>query len=147
MEFPLEALPERFDFYHLGEVRMESRAQSLEPALVNSNTQCVAFAIQGGARGAIAILFHKNLDHSTYTELGNILASQAADRLAKMSAGEDWLPVLISPPKSLNHLQFGQMLALSPGASRFVYNHVDQGQNIPIQVIVMPALREEIAHA
>lgn len=108
-----DSLPEKFRFYHLGDVkRVDSPSPSrtsLESLPEDSELQglrAVAFNLKGDVQGTLMILFNQKLDVSTYTELGNVLASKLATRLSEVRGAD----VLITPPRNLSPLQLEAFL-------------------------------------
>lgn len=105
----IESLPESFSFYHLGEVRMQDSAAP-SPSLrdggavspfVSTDRLAVAFTLQGDVRGALVLVFDQGLDVSTYSEMGNIIASRMVTRLGD----HEGLDVSLSPPRILTAAQ------------------------------------------
>lgn len=132
----LEALPQGFDFYHLG--RIELREEGTIGALPEWNTSDdrigIAFSIEGEARGVLALLVSNGLDLSTYSEAGNIIAS----RLASDLADRHGLEVSISPPRVLSRSQL-QLLFKSGERTTRSYVHRYGLHAIPLQAVLLPA--------
>src|SRR4051794_39611054 len=85
------ALPDQFEFYHLGQV-------SQQPSHAHLDEVCaIAFYLSGDVEAIMILLFSKQLDSSLYSELGNILASQMATQLSNKSG----MDLHISPPQKL----------------------------------------------
>src|SRR5687768_3175442 len=89
------ALPQNFDFYHLGKVILEP-VQSF-----SEDVYAIAYGLAGDLRAAIVILFDKGLDVSTYSEMGNIIVSQLSTQLSK----NEGLDLIVSPPQNLSPTQ------------------------------------------
>jgi len=108
------ALPQSFEFYHLGKVEIApwqpSDSNALNDEILQRPLHSIAFTIidEDLSRGVLLVLFDSALDLSTYSELGNTLASQIATRLSQTSGFDAW----ISPPKVLNPVQLKRLLQL-----------------------------------
>ncbi|MBC7691401.1 MAG: hypothetical protein H7222_06490 [Methylotenera sp.] len=94
------AFPESFTFYHLGNVEKQAPIDHVQ-ALDLKGRSGVSFNLYGDTTGLILFLFDEGLDGSTYTEMGNVLASRMANQL---SLEQGW-DVMISPPRFLTSLQ------------------------------------------
>ncbi len=100
------ALPGEFTFYHLGQVSPQSGESEALPSSLSANgLQAVGFSLYGEMRGLAIVLFDEGLDTSTYTELGNTLASRLADGLSDQSAKSDSI-IMVSPPMPLSETQY-----------------------------------------
>ena len=132
------ALPESFDFYHLGPVALRTgtgatAAASLEDLLAGCAT--VGFGIHGDVQGMLIVAFEKELDFSTYTELGNVVASQLATQLNR----RDGTDVMISPPRPLSQARLAKILPAlrAPGTVVRTYLHRMAGKaEIPVHVLI-----------
>jgi CheY-specific phosphatase CheX len=133
------ALPERFDFYHLGPVALRDRstgattAASLEDLLAGCAT--VGFSIQGDIQGMLIVAFEKDLDFSTYTELGNVVASQLVTQLNR----RDGIDVMISPPRPLTAERLAKILPALRAPSTVVRTYLHrtgEKAEIPIHVLI-----------
>lgn len=133
-----ESFPERIPFYHLGEVALSDTREREAAPLSDPDLRCVGFQLQGDISGLVAILFDAGLDLSTYTELGNLLASRIATELSQR-VGVD---VLISPPRSLSLDRLTRILESTEQPQfRRMYFHVDGDRpGIPVQLIVAPVV-------
>lgn len=133
------ALPTQFDFYHLGKVEQQP--------LSNSNffrdACAVGFRLLGDLNGLMIVLFEKDLDHSTYTEFGNLLAS----RLATQLQTENGLDVMISPPQSLEHGLVQKLLEKNSSIIRRTYAHFYKNSVISVETLVLSAPSEGIGYA
>src|SRR5690348_956386 len=96
----VNALPQNFQFYHLGEVQLKPIDFDLQ-----DETIAIAYQIYGDIKALLIVLFAQDLDTSTYCELGNVLASKIANQLNS----ENNLDVLISPPQTLSKAQLAQI--------------------------------------
>src|SRR4051812_12917874 len=105
----LAALPEGFDFYHLG--RIELQATEHEQPL---GQIAIAYRIEGDARGVLLLLLDEGLDTSMYSEAGNIIASQLVSRLSR----EDGLELTLSPPRTLGPAQLKTLLSQPHATAR-----------------------------
>ena len=140
--FPMEstldnlalALPERFSFYHLGEIRQEASAPEFLQlhALDLSDQFAVGFRLSGDVQAALVLLLDEGLDVSMYSEAGNVLASQLVTELARGSE----LDVALSPPLTLRGPQLERLTrAGGPSLSRN-YLHAYGTNLIPMRVLL-----------
>lgn len=131
-----KALPESFQFYHLGEVR-PSTGENHQPSPVfdwkNSTAlegyTAIGFKVLDEANLWFVVLFEKTLDTDVYSELGNILASRFATRLQRLRDGGDSLT--ISPPQKLSMRLFSKWIETSPPAWEQTYRHLNGDVNAP----------------
>ncbi|MCM2278404.1 MAG: chemotaxis protein CheC [Oligoflexia bacterium] len=139
-----EALPEGFAFYSLGNLEVAPAGVRPEagPELAELSEEAlgelalVAFRYSGDARGVVITAFDRGLDLSIYTELGNILASRFADRLAAL---EDGVGISISPPIELPPERFAKMLkGTSQRRVERIYHHIAGQSRIPVRMVVLP---------
>jgi hypothetical protein len=125
-----EALPEQFEFYHLGEVK-----QTMTDQIVDLDRKhIVAFRFYGDTQGVLLILFNEGLDASLYTEMGNIIASRSAQGLGE----KDGIGVMITPPSTLKKTVAERLIANSDYCIQRSYHHKLNGEIIPIDVFVVP---------
>lgn len=137
------ALPERFPFYHLGEVSPASDAVSssgdLPPAEALAEAEIVGFRISGELQGLALILFERGLDLSTYTEMGNLLAGRFVTRLSS----EQGIDAMISAPFIPSEAQLSRVretvrMARKPVLRRpYLHVHPD-GRSSPVQFLLIP---------
>lgn len=133
-----ESFPERIPFYHLGEVALSDSPEPDAAAFADPDRRCLGFQLQGDVSGVVAVLFDADQDLSTYSELGNLLASRIATELSRRVG----LDVLISPPRPLGMERLARMLQTA-GQPHFrrTYLHVFRDQpTVPVQLIVVPIL-------
>lgn len=138
--FEIESsLPDRFDFYHLGEVyRTDTPPQ--EYADFDSNTATfLTYRLEGERRVVMVLKLPSHLDVSTYMELGNILASQLSNQLSQKG-----VLTLPSPPKIISQEQFHRLFQQPPSFQKFYYLHHTENQSIPIETLLWTA--EEFTH-
>ena len=150
-----EALPQRFDFYHLGfvEAQGEDKMTVMNPGDTSeADRLAVGFSLQGDFKAFLVVLFDRGLDISTYTELGNILASQTASRLSRLLflSHPEAFPIMISPPAILNSTQIEAMV-LGKTLIQKTYLHKFSNRTIPVQMILIPEIsypsHKEAGHA
>ena len=123
----IEALPSDFNFYHLGEVRRQEtpsnplhHLEATSPlGLASSDRLAVAFSLHGDAKGALVLIFDQGLDVSTYSEVGNIIASRMSTHLSE----SEGLDVMISPPRVLSNAQIQGFLRSADAQSRTYHHH------------------------
>lgn len=138
-----EALPDHFPFYHLGEVRKELTQDPFEIAHALESSVAIAYRLQGDIRGLFVILFRPSLDPSTYSELGNIIASRTVTRL---HAEKGW-DIILSPPRILSSAEIRRSrLAELPFVHRS-YTHDYADYQVPVETLILPFITEENAHA
>lgn len=128
MSLPFEkAFPEEFDFYHLGQVKLKSAVErpnvrNIPISPINLGTvaakavgifeytssdklSSIGYTFNGDINCALIVSFDRNLDLSTYMELGNVLASRIATQLC-----ESGLDVMISAPNILTEKQLRSLI-------------------------------------
>lgn len=127
-----QALPEEFEFYHLGKVLAQTAELHDFPNL--EDTLAMGYAFNGDTNGILIAIFDRGLDSSTYSEMGNILASQFATRLSKNNE----LDVMIGPPKELSENTLGHLSRSASSTLARTYHHLYNGKIIPVQVLVLP---------
>jgi hypothetical protein len=141
LERLIESLPQSFPFYHLGEARLRPSSSESAQEIHCEDRSGIAFTLQGEVRGVLALVFDEGLDVSTYSEFGNIIASQMATHLESRHG----LTTRISPPRVLTESQLRNFLQqLGPRFAR-TYLHQHQGHVISIQALVIST--EETGHA
>lgn len=139
------ALPEKFDFYHLGTVapapdlgsiesELEIRPEQLLWESLDEDTK-VAFTIRGDLSGVLVISFESGLDVSTYMEIGNIIASRTVTRLSD----EEGMDLMISPPQLLSRRGLERLAqASSPGSIvHRIYLHRHDEQTHAVQAFLI----------
>lgn len=126
------ALPEGFDFYHLGKVEAQTAEPEDFPAF--EDTICMGYGFQGDVNGILIAIFDRGLDVSAYTEMGNVMASQFATRLSQKSG----LDVMITPPRQLQDNTLGHLSRSASSTLARTYHHLHEGKIIPVQVLVLP---------
>jgi hypothetical protein len=137
----VNALPLQFDFYHLGKVEQQTFPFELK------NMNGVAFRIYGDLNALMIVLFDKDLDHTVYSELGNLLASSLVTRIHQ----EKGIDLMISPPQAIQHglleqvLQ--QMISNAQPIIRRTYTHVFKNSIIPVETLVLSVPSEESGYA
>ena len=143
--------PEGFAFYHLGKVEKiapSGQTEFVEPALAFDKRVGVSFNLYGEETSLIVLLFDQKLDVSTYTEMGNVLASRIASNLCNASG----LETMISPPRFLTSEQLQsqispvlnalEMSGIRIQAQEYAHNH---GENsISLQLLVIPGNQEQV---
>jgi hypothetical protein len=137
----LQALPRGFDFYHLGRIELIDPSQTSGGATPENARNALAmghfgigFRLEGEAQGGLVLLVGEGLDASTYSEAGNIIASQLASRLS----AEQNIEVTVSPPRILRGHTLKLLLASEEAVVR-LYIHRQDGLAIPLQAVVLPA--------
>jgi len=145
MEFNLsqlaDALPYELNFYHLGKVEQYFFPFAFQE--VNG----VVFRIYGDLNAIMVILFDSNLDCSTYTELGNLLAGRWVTQIQK----ERKLDLMISPPQMiqpnfLEKLKNRFMLSEQPIIQK-TYAHMFKNFIIPIETLIFLSPAEGMGYA
>ena len=130
------ALPAHLDFYHMGHMELRPIDFSVE------DSQAIALRIHGDRSATVVVLFEQGLDESMYTEFGNLLGSQVANRLN----AENQIDIHISPPYSISSTRLKQMIqGVTPIKKTYV--HLYKNSVIPIQTLILPNIGEEIGYA
>jgi hypothetical protein len=128
----LEALPQGFEFYHLGRIELEAR-----PTHGGDDNIAIAYRIEGELRGLLLLLLDETLDTSVYSEAGNIIASQLVSKLSD----QEGLELTLSPPRILSS---GQLRALriqdheQPHAISRSYVHRHGDRVIHLTAVLLP---------
>lgn len=150
MSFDLSlALPERFPFFHLGEVALEldSRQGLADDDAAAEDRARIAFRLLGELEGWLVIAVDAAVDLSMYSELGNILASQLANRLHRDQGRE----IMISPPEPLDPERWESLLASLPEEDRAPvrrrYLHAHDGRVVPVDTWIFARDRKGVGHA
>jgi hypothetical protein len=132
-----DSLPKKFDFYHLG-------SAELKPLECDFNESCaIAFRLYGELNAVLVVLFEKGLDVDTYSEFGNIIASQLVTHLNSNEAFD----IMISPPRVLQTEQLEWMAQQSKPAIRRTYAHLFNNLVIPVETLILPANSEGMGYA
>jgi len=131
------ALPQRFEFYHLGEVEL---MEVNEPI---SDATAVGFRLYGDLSALVIVLFPRALDISTYSELGNVIASRMATQLNTQNGIE----VMVSPPQSIGENQLKQIIQRVNPITRRTYAHFYMDSVIPVETLVLPTPSEGLGYA
>jgi chemotaxis protein CheY-P-specific phosphatase CheC len=134
-----ESLPRSFSFYHLGQIELQDEAEVLSATghlgfLASVDRVAAAYVLQGEVRGVLVLVFDQGLDVSTYSEAGNIIASQLANGLEERQG----MVVSISPPRILSGGQLQNLLGNGQGVAR-TYLHRHGNRVIPLQALLVPA--------
>lgn len=130
-----QLLPEKIDFYHMGEVRLEPpRAQLALSAqdLDLRNRTAISFTLRGELQAAVVLLVRNDLDISMYSELGNIITSQLVTRLSDEKEIDD----VLSAPRIIEAEKLEFLTLLSSAAICRKYVHFFQGQTTSIDLII-----------
>ena len=137
------ALPANFPFYHLGTVELAPGIDhDLTPARTDEllreveRSRGAAFSLRGDVNGLLVVLFDQALDVSTYTELGNVIASQVVNRLYELGS----LDVVLSPPRVVDGAQVRDWV--DPHRSLCIartYHHVHEQRKLRVRTLILPA--------
>lgn len=129
-----QSLPREFEFYHLGQVeqRPGSEAPPAGAGLLGDDRLGVAFQVRGDWNGWLLLDFDRGLDSSTYSEMGNVIASQFADRLSRAGQGD----VLVSPPLLVTADQAARRLGGRPPELTTGYFHVHENTVVRLRLSV-----------
>jgi hypothetical protein len=122
------ALPDYFQFYDYGTIEAQTAPSQLD------FTHAVKFNIFGDLEALLVVLFSKDLDPSIYSEVGNILASQAVSQLNRQKE----LGIMISPPEVLTEKQIGIILEMKQAFITRPYAHLIGDQMIPLEILILP---------
>lgn len=135
----MDALPETFPFYHLGKVEALDSASG--PLWHESTHDFVGirFDLSGELNARLFLFFQKDLDLSTYMEVGNILASQTASRYSLGSQKT----VHITPPHILSRESLGHLARTYFHAPLRYYSHQLSGQPIQLQSLLVTIRDDE----
>lgn len=139
----IHALPDEFEFYHLGNVLIENEGptgasladENEDLAKVLEDSTAIGFRLQGELRALLVILVEKGLDIPTYSELGNVIASRLATRLSEDSD----LEVLISPPQILSSSHVDLLPNFKTIIVQRTIRHIQKDKVIPIRMLLLSA--------
>jgi hypothetical protein len=131
------ALPDHFEFYHLGRVATHPTGSLLDEGCG------IAFHIEGDIRAVMIILFAKALDPSLYSELGNIIASKMITYLYQHHG----MDLSLSAPQTLNQNQLNQILKSGEIMAHRNYAHFCNDAIIPVETFVLAGLTETNGNA
>lgn len=101
------------------------------------------FRILGEMNAFFVVLFDKSLDESTYSELGNVIASQTVSHLNT----QEGMDLMISPPKVVTEEQFSKLLMNGNQVIRKTYAHICGNVVIPVETLILPIVTEEMGYA
>ncbi len=132
----LNALPPNFQFYHLGEVKINSTPSPIQ------DPGAIAYRIYGELSAILILLFDRDLDHSIYSELGNIIVSQLSHRIST----ETGLELMVSSPQFLNADQLQRLNQSNCLKLSRSYGHFFQNSVIPLEAVILAATLEEIVY-
>ena len=138
-----EALPRDFEFYHLGKIASASNESPGHLSALFEDRCIIGFHFYGTTRALLAFLFPQELDVSTYSEVGNVLASQVASQLST----QDGLDLLISPPEPLQANQLEKISRGSLPPIHKTYLHIFGDHIIPLEVLLFTFAQETTGYA
>ncbi len=137
----INSFPDQFEFYHLGRVELQGFQQAKKDCLQKNNA--IAFRIEYDVSVWIVVLFGRDLDIPTYSELGNIIVSKMVTQLSSLLGAE----IMISPPHYLDQTQIEIMAQTSYKIICKNYSHHFKNSVIPIETWILPSLWEGIGNA
>lgn len=132
-----DALPQEFDFYHLGKVTQKPSTEDFK------EYSAVAFQFYGEWNAILVLLFSKDLDLDLYAEMGNILASRIALQLNQ----EKGLDLMISPPQVIQEKTLERMIQSANLVLHHSYAHLYQNSVIPVKTLLFSTQAEGDAYA
>ena len=140
-------LPHTFDFYHLGEVKIESSAPDtilLDKDLLEvfDDSAAMSYRIHGDLSALLVLFFPLQLDSSTYQELGNVMASQ----LATFAHQGDQATLMISAPQKISRSQCASLLKSTPSPIRKTYLHRNPQGVVLLEIWLLTLSTEEPTH-
>lgn len=143
------SLPQSFDFYHLGKVKIieeESLENDNFKELLNSlaHKRGIGLRIhtlEEDLNAYMIVLIDADLDLETYSELGNILASQISNNLSR-----NQIDSYITPPHILSVFQLRKAVASQRPQIQREYIHLFKDKMIPIQTLIYTNLPDQSIH-
>ena len=136
------ALPEKFEFYHLGQVkRVDPKVETTE---LESDLIYIGFRIMDEVPVTLVLAFEASLEQGTQSsmqaELGNIIASKFAARLQK----ENRFEVMISPPIALTYSKILKLLSSGPQPviTHYLHQLPSRTQSFEIKVVILSNTEE-----
>lgn len=132
-----DALPQEFDFYHLGKVKQEPSHEDFK------EYSAVAFQFYGEWSAILVLLFSKELDFDLYAEMGNILASRIVMQLNQ----EKGLDLMISPPQVIQEKTLERMTQNAKLVLHHSYTHLYQNSVIPVKTLLFSTQAEGNSYA
>jgi hypothetical protein len=145
----IEALPDQFEFYHLGGVELQSPASDENAArekllaLDLAENHVIGFTIQGDIKLHLLLFFDKALDKSTYSELGNVIASKIVTHLTQNQE----MDLLLSPPQNMAESQIHRIAQSNMQMLCRTYAHFFQNSVISIEAMIIPGSAEGTGNA
>jgi hypothetical protein len=138
-------LPNEFPFFSVGTVARSTTAPSSERDLdFIQGKSGVSFKLLGEPAALLIVLFDRALDHSMYSELGNILASKLCQRLSEQGEGD----LMITPPLMLKPEQLQRLSLTGAPFIRQSYEHAYQDKKVLVETIILPISAEGlVGHA
>ncbi len=127
------AFPEQFDFYHLGQVSAAPGNEDVSPELFEDQA-VISFAFHGDFNGVLFLLVEDSLDRSLYSEMGNLIASMIANRLA----APDGIGVMPSPPREIPVETARRTASIAGVSLRRDYFHQTGKSVIPVTALLIP---------
>ena len=134
------ALPDRFEFYSLGSVQLQTPNHEQSPL---RETSGILYVLEGDCRVFLTLFPKIDLDLSVYSEMGNIIAAKMALSLEK-SKGIEWM---ISPPRILNRNEIEQIKTISSQHQAREYLHADEDRKVSIPLLITLPMGGEIGNA
>ena len=107
--------------------------ENCELTTLPEDHHAIVFSLRGELKALLIVCFEKDLDVSTYSELGNIIASRLALRLSE----EAGIEVLISPPQPLSKAHLEMLPKLGSLVTQRMYRHFYKGQVAAIQTFLL----------
>jgi hypothetical protein len=143
----LAALPREFDFYHLGKVKLQEAALAVPldrfpaafPIVSEDQSPAIGYSFRGDVSGVLILNVPGGADASVYAEMGNVIASMVATRLAN----DEQLDVMISEPSFLSSSALRKLVGATPALESRTYLHHHGSGSIPVSAWIVAAARTE----
>ncbi len=126
------AFPAHFPFYHLGTVELADETTAPQAFDSFHDMRAIGYALHE-ERAALILLFDQGLDPSTYSEMGNIIASR--------------LSSAISPPRNMEPGRVAALVRSADLVETRTYFHTHGGITVTVHALLLTAPSEGAAYA
>jgi hypothetical protein len=132
------SLPDRFPFYHLGEIAVSESQFTDSSQIETEGRSAIGIRIYGDFPAMLLVLVDEGLDLSIYSEVANILASRLSTQL---SASQE-MDILISAPTPLSASRLKDLIRPNQAVLGKRYMHCvsggSAGVTLGVDAILVP---------
>lgn len=144
------ALPREFDFYHLGQIRLQPKDpwSGLElPSALLKDSMAVAFKILADSPLWLVLLVRSDMNKSLYSEVGNIIACRLYAKLNERApSGVPGGTMPVSPPQFPSVYWLRQQIQSQPRAVYRKYLHATAAGEMTLDLLIFPVEASEAPH-